>query len=99
MFPPFMRGYTHRTASRDRFRAVSPVHAGIYLSSITYAVLTLCFPRSCGDIPHQFNELALFRRFPPFMRGYTQFILDIFHIVVVSPVHAGIYPFQTMNRL
>ena len=93
MFPPHTRGCTPIMAGSLSISGVSPAHAGMYPLRGAWQNDRQCFPRTRGDVPRPRNHRGDRLMFPPHTRGCTARSIRKKRMALVSPAHAGMYPF------
>ena len=96
-FPPHTRGCTPSGPGGGDSTGVSPAHAGMYRHWRGRTREHPGFPRTRGDVPHDFNALGLVPEFPPHTRGCTLGSIRLRERVNVSPAHAGMYRIERLE--
>ena len=90
-FSPHTRGCSALQQARGFMREVFPAHAGMFLSRISVILRPSCFPRVCGDVPHQPRSGGKRCRFSPHTRGCSAHCPVGVLAGTVFPAYAGMF--------
>ena len=90
-FSPHTRGCSALQQARGFMREVFPAHAGMFLSRISVILRPSCFPRVCGDVPHQPRSGGKRCRVSPHTRGCSAHCPVGVLAGTVFPAYAGMF--------
>ena len=96
-FSPHTRGCSVLFDQVHFLEVVFLAHAGMFLSRISVILRPSCFPRICGDVPHQPRSGGKRCRFSPHTRGCSASGCHVSPFDLVFPAYAGIFQRQDLQ--